>query len=128
MALRRATFLRDAVRTLDLDRRVTVVAEAAEEVGRQVTSRGAFDVVVARSFGPPAVAAECAAPLLAVGGVLLVSEPPDDDPARWPAAPLAELGLADEGRRGGVRRLRQVAPPPADVPRRAGVPGRRPRW
>ena len=48
--------------------------------------------MTARSFGPPAATAECAAPLLAVGGLLVVSEPPDG-PDRWPADALAALGL-----------------------------------
>ena len=39
----------------------------------------AFDGALARSFGRPAVVAECAAPLLKVGGWLLVSEPPRSD-------------------------------------------------
>jgi len=55
--------------------------------------RGQYQVVVARAFGPPSIAAECAAGLLAVGGALVVSEPPETDPERWPDAAMADLGL-----------------------------------
>lgn len=75
---RRCGFLREAVGRLGLDGRVAVVRQRAEEAGRSPTWRGGFDLVVARSFGPPAVTAECAAPFLRVGGRLVVSEPPAD--------------------------------------------------
>ena len=62
------------------------------------------------------------------GGVLVVSEPPDVDPAeRWPAAGLASVGLArDPDEIDGVVRLRQVASCPDRFPRRVGVPAKRP--
>jgi 16S rRNA (guanine527-N7)-methyltransferase len=129
---RRAVFLDDAVEALDLADRVTVALRAAEDAGRDPALRAAADLVVARSFGPPAVVAECAAPLLRVGGRLLVSEPPDPDPARWPAADLANLGLVLHGRSesgsGSVMELEQVSPARDEVPRRPGAPARRPLW
>ena len=73
--------------------RVTVVAGRAEELGRSPQWRGRMAAVVARSFGSPSVTAECAAPLLAVGGQLVVSEPPEPAAGRWPAAGLALVGL-----------------------------------
>ena len=72
---RRTKFLSYAVERLGLSSRVEVIAERAEIAGRS-SLRGQAAVVVARSFAPPAVTAECAAPLLAVGGYLLVAEPP----------------------------------------------------
>ena len=93
---RRAAFLRRAVERLGLDHRVTVVEERAEVCGRVPGLRAGFDGVLARSFGRPAVLAECAAPLLKVGGWLLVSEPPlanDDQADRWPVDPLRQFGL-----------------------------------
>ena len=95
---RRAAFLRRAVERLDLGGRVSVLEERAEVSGREPGLRAGFDGVLARSFGRPAVLAECAAPLLRVGGWLLVSEPPHTDPegrqdVRWPAEPLRQLGL-----------------------------------
>lgn len=73
---RRCAFLGEAIDELGCGARVTVVRARAEEVGRRDGLREGFDLVVARGFGPPAVTAECAAPLLRVGGRLIVSEPP----------------------------------------------------
>ena len=125
---RRTVFLEQAAMELDLQRRVTVVRARAEEAARQPSLRGRFDLVVARSFGPPAVTAECGAGFLQVNGLLVVSEPPDDRAARWPATELQGLGLQDRGRQGSMRVLQQVELAPDVVPRRVGVPAKRPRW
>jgi 16S rRNA (guanine527-N7)-methyltransferase len=129
---RRTVFLEDAVRELELRDRVEVMRSAAEDAGRRPEMRGRFDLVVARSFGAPAVVGECGAPFLREGGALLVAEPPGSDSSRWPADRLRELSLEDEGRvqhdGGTVRVLRQIRFVSDDIPRRAGVPGRRPRW
>jgi len=100
---RKGRFLTRAVRELELEARVEVWIGRAEGLGREVERRASVDLVVARGFGPPAVTAECAAPFLATGGRLAVSEPPGAEPDRWPAGPLAELGLRRLGVRGGVR-------------------------
>ncbi|MFZ0249730.1 MAG: RsmG family class I SAM-dependent methyltransferase [Acidimicrobiales bacterium] len=131
---RRAAFLRRAVERLGLGSRVTVLEERAEVSGRQDGLRAGFDGALARSFGRPAVVAECAAPLLRVGGWLLVSEPPQGDREdqrddRWPAEPLGQLGLeTDEVVHEGFeyRVLRQVSACPERFPRRNGVPAKRP--
>ena len=131
---RRAAFLRRAVERLGLEIRVSVLEERAEVCGREPGSRAGFDGVLARSFGRPAVLAECAAPLLKVGGWLLVSEPPrseDEDrgDARWPAEPLRQLGLepAEVIHEGfEYRILRQRQPCPDRFPRRNGVPAKKP--
>jgi 16S rRNA (guanine527-N7)-methyltransferase len=143
---RRTAFLSDAVRRLDLEPRVSVRQERAEATGRDPGFRGHFDGVLARSFGRPAVVAECAAPLLKLGGWLVVSEPPGDPsdgrpglasaPAadapgepRWPAEPLGQLGLnPDRLVHLGFdyQTLRQAVPCPDRYPRRDGVPAKRP--
>ncbi len=129
-SVRRAAFLRQAVHQLGLEDRVEVAEERAEVVGRSPGLRGRFYVVVARSFGPPAVVAECGAPLLAAGGCAVVSEPPGGRPSRWPVAGLGLLGmaagaaLAAEG--GAYQVLRQERRCPDRYPRRVGVPAKRP--
>jgi 16S rRNA (guanine527-N7)-methyltransferase len=126
---RRTEWLVVAVSTLGMADRVQVRCQRAEESGRDPALRGWADLVTARSFAPPAVTAECAAPLLAVGGVLIVSEPPGGDPARWPAEGLEQLGLSVDGlivEPAAFQRLRQVAPCPDRFPRRVGVPTKRP--
>ena len=124
----RAGFLVDAVESLGLIDRCTVIAVRAEEAGRRPELRSSFDVVVARGFGAPAVTAECAAPLLRVGGHVLVSEPPDDT-ARWPEDGLAPLGLSPTERWSTdfhYQSLLQVSLCPARYPRRVGIPTKRP--
>jgi 16S rRNA (guanine527-N7)-methyltransferase len=123
----RASFLRRAVGRSGLEARATVVARAAEEVGRDRAHRGAYDLVVSRSFGPPATTAECAAPLLRLGGRLAVAEPPEGvGVVRWPEAELATFGLEVRHQVGSFRVLDQVEPCPERFPRRVGVPRRRP--
>jgi 16S rRNA (guanine527-N7)-methyltransferase len=109
-----------------------VVRGRAEEVAREPAFRQQFELVTSRSFGPPPVTAECGAPLLAVGGLLVVSEPPEGPGAdRWPLEGLAEVGLAEAAHirfedRFGYRVLRKVAPTSDRYPRRVGVPAKRP--
>lgn len=123
---RRSSVLVEAVDDLQLSNRVHVETQRAELVGQSRTSRNSADVVVARSFGPPAVAAECAAPLLRIGGALLVSEPPSSRGDRWPSAGLGELGLEPRGVEEGIMVIRKVGPTPDRFPRRVGVPTKRP--
>ncbi|MFN0029096.1 MAG: RsmG family class I SAM-dependent methyltransferase [Acidimicrobiales bacterium] len=131
---RRCLFLADCVEQAGWSERATVVEARAEDAGRMPGLRHQHDAVVARSFGAPAVTAECGAPFLRVSGVLVVSEPPQElvvTSERWPTKPLAELGL--------VRR--EIALPsdsprfvvfealtscPQRVPRRDGMPAKRP--
>jgi 16S rRNA (guanine527-N7)-methyltransferase len=89
--------------------------------------------VTARGFGRPAITAECAAPFLRLGGLLVVSEPPPSSVAaageRWPADGLALCGLAPErvwATAFHYRSLRQSSPCPDRLPRRVGVPAKRP--
>lgn len=126
---RRAAFLRGAVEDLGAASRVEVCHERAEVAGRDPALRGKADLVVARSFGPPAVVAECGAPFLAVGGFLLVAEPPGGAPERWPVAELSRLGLLPDGASvepRAIQRLRLVKPSPDRFPRRTGIPLKRP--
>jgi 16S rRNA (guanine527-N7)-methyltransferase len=128
---RRTAFLRQAVAGLGWDGRVEAVRLRAEVAGRDEGLRGRFPVVVARSFSAPPVTAECAAPLLHVGGRLVVSEPPDGAD-RWPAGGLATVGLRlverCTARGAGFVVHQQVDPCPSSYPRREGVPGKRPLW
>jgi 16S rRNA (guanine527-N7)-methyltransferase len=102
----------------------------AEEVAREPRLTGVADLVTARSFGPPAVTAECAARFLKIGGFLVVSEPPDDQvPSRWNSDALATLGLEARGRvRHGAafQVLIKSKPTPRRFPREVGVPGKAP--
>ncbi|HZD66367.1 MAG TPA: RsmG family class I SAM-dependent methyltransferase [Acidimicrobiales bacterium] len=135
-ARRRTAFLAEAVEELELVARVAVLEGRAEEIGRDPVWRERQGLVVARAFGSPAVTAECGAPLVAVGGALVVSEPPaggGGEPVgegRWPASALAPLGLVPrprvvhQGR--SFRVLDKVGGCEDRFPRRTGVPGKRP--
>jgi 16S rRNA (guanine527-N7)-methyltransferase len=128
---RRAAFLIRAVDQLELGHRVRVRHERAEDVGRSADDRARAAAVTARSFAPPPVTAECGAPLLELGGVLVVSEPPGGEAGRWDPVGVATLGLGEPEVRPGpptVAVLVQSAPCPARFPRRAGIPAKRPLW
>ena len=73
---RRSAFLRRVVDRLELADRVSILQERAEICGRDPEWRATFDGAIARSFGRPAVLAECTAPLLKPGAWIVVSEPP----------------------------------------------------
>ena len=93
---RRCAFLKRAVFELDLNQRVKVVECSAEELS-QGDYRGKAKLVTARSFGSPAITAECASPLLNEEGLFIVSEPPfdksDNNQDRWPVDGLSFFGL-----------------------------------
>jgi 16S rRNA (guanine527-N7)-methyltransferase len=125
---RRTTWLVDAVDRLGFSARVSVVCERAETWGRGPV-RATASLVVARGFGPPAVTAECAAPLLVEGGALAVAEPPGGAAERWPASGLAQLNLVLDRivtAPVAVAVLRLAATCPDRYPRRVGVPAKRP--
>lgn len=102
---RRADLLRRAVASLSLGSRVVVVGEDVKVVA--VTDPHGFDVVTARSFAAPVITLRWAGELLAVGGLLVVSEPPEEIGDRWPAEAVAAAGLTDLGREQGIRRFRR---------------------
>ena len=122
---RRTDWLSRAVARLGWDQQVEVVPGQAEVLGHDPRWRASQAAVVARSFAPPLVTAECAAGFLTDGGRLVVSEPPVPDASRWPADHLKSLGLRAvpwPDRR--VMVLVQVHPCPIDVPRSRWVRGR----
>ena len=126
-ARRRVAFLQVTIRDLGLEARAEAVRGRAEEIGADAAWRQAFDAVAARSFGPPSMTAEAAAPFLRVGGALLVAEPPDGID-RWPVEEQA-VGLRYASRTaavGGIAVLRQARRCPDEYPRRWAVQQRTP--
>jgi 16S rRNA (guanine527-N7)-methyltransferase len=132
---RRTNWLREASAELGAASRVEVVCERAELVARG-HHRHEAQLVTARSFAPPAATAECAAPLLALGGCLIVADPPEgpDQPERWPEEGLSQLGLELSSRdivlteAGPVSfsKLVAISECPERYPRRVGAPFKRP--
>jgi len=129
---RRAEFLAGAVADLGLDDRIAVIADRAEDAARDPEHRGRYGLVTARSFGAPAVTAECAVGFLRAGGRLAVSEPPGGDRARWSAPALETLGLSPPHfvHHGGASAalLDHPGEPAPRWPRRPGIPTKRPLW
>jgi 16S rRNA (guanine527-N7)-methyltransferase len=127
---RRGSFLRWALEELRAPPSAKVVVERAEHAARRPELRGRFDLVVARSFGRPAVTAECAVGFLSGPGArLLVSEPPEEDEGRWPAEALEQLGLEPVQRQRtspALQELRAATSADPRWPRRDGVPAKRP--
>lgn len=102
----RADLLQRAVRAL----RLSHVEVFSGDVRDLASARPhSFDAVTARSFAAPEVTARWAGELLAPNGRLVVSEPPQASPDRWPDHVLATAGLADLGPVGGIRRFQKVA-------------------
>jgi 16S rRNA (guanine527-N7)-methyltransferase len=107
-----------------------VIIGRVEEVARNPRLEDGFDLVTARSFGPPSVTAECGVRFLKVGGLMIVSEPPDDSVIdRWSQRGLALMGLESQGRvRSGsaFQILLKIAPTPPEFPRGIGTPRKKP--
>ena len=121
----RATEVERALARAEIGNAV-VRTEPAQELGHAPDYRERAALAVARSFGPPSMTAECAAGLVRVGGVLVVSEPPQDDDQRWPAEALERLGWStptvheDDGHRFAV--LVKQASLREHLPRRRSKP------
>jgi len=129
---RRTAFLREVVEDWRGGANAEVIRGRAEELGRSKECREQFAAVTSRSFGLPAATAECGASFLAVGGSMVISEPPDPGSGdRWPEAGLALLGLAPKGvlrptGRFGYQLLTKVEALDDRFPRRVGIPVKRP--
>jgi 16S rRNA (guanine527-N7)-methyltransferase len=129
---KRAGFLTRSIDRLGWTGRVQVVAERAESAAHHAAWRERFTVVTARGFDRPAVTAEVAVGLLAVGGLLVVSEPPGGEASRWPAEGLDELGfepahdVSAEG--ASYVEVRKTRPAPSTLPRSTKSLVKRPAW
>jgi 16S rRNA (guanine527-N7)-methyltransferase len=128
--VKRAKFLEEVLEWDGAPATGTVITGRVEEIARIPKLVEAFDLVTARSFGPPSVTAECGAQFLKIGGAMIVSEPPDDTiEDRWNASGLVRLGLQSQGRvRHGAayQVLIKSAPTPLEYPRSIGTPRKRP--
>jgi 16S rRNA (guanine527-N7)-methyltransferase len=131
-AARRCAALSASIHELGLEDRVQVAEGRAERLGHDPELRERFDLVTARSFARPAVTAEVATAFVRTGGLVVVSEPPQPSPERWPSAGLEGLGfgpaaavVAQGAHYACIPKLRQA---PADMPRAVGRAGKRPLW
>ncbi len=129
-AQKRCKFLREAITGLNLTY-LEVLEGRAEVIARRISETA--EVVIARSFAAPAITAEIASRMLILGGRLIVSEPPEPAPERWPETELHALGLQLErvdDQEGDVHLaiIQKVQPTPERYPRREGKPTKSPLW
>jgi 16S rRNA (guanine527-N7)-methyltransferase len=132
---KRCAFLRETVVKQGLED-VEVLEGRAETLAHDARLREAFDLAVARAVAPLAVLVEYTLPFLRVGGALAATK---GSAARREAE---EAGAAMEAVGGELREIvalkvpglpsqwlivvEKVAPTPSQLPRRAGVPSKRP--
>jgi 16S rRNA (guanine527-N7)-methyltransferase len=129
---RRCAALEGWSRDLGIQDRVEVLHGRAEYWAHSDGYRESFQVVTARSFARPGITAEIAAGLVRVGGTLVVSDPPDAPPERWPASALSNLGfgpavpvLERAVHFSCIDKVRKADP---TIPRSEGKPAKRPLW
>lgn len=92
--------LHRAVSALALASRVTVCCDEVENLCRLPDWHRRFDAAMSRGFGPPLRTLTLSALFVRVGGVVVMSEPPDDVPDRWENIDLERMGLGDPQRVG----------------------------
>jgi len=123
---RKAGFLTHVAGVLGLGH-VEVTSRRAEDAAHDPLLRGCFAVAVSRATATPAVLCEIALPFVRPGGRLLalVSDARRAAVAAAPAARACGGGepLAVDP---GILSVPKLAPTPGELPRRTGVPARRP--
>ena len=97
--------LRLAVAGLGWSDRVSVLTRDIADLGRDPQHADRYSAVVCRGFGSPGVTAPLARPLLKNGGILIVSEPPSQDPERWSEEWLQGVGFGAPEHLSGVVRI-----------------------
>jgi 16S rRNA (guanine527-N7)-methyltransferase len=131
-AARRCAALEGWSRDLGIQDRVEVLHGRAEYWAHVDGYREEFQVVTARSFARPAITAEIATGLVRIGGSVVVSDPPDATPERWPAPELSRLGLAPAAAlvERGVHFscLDKTHEADRSTPRSEGKPAKHPLW
>lgn len=115
---RRTRFLHEAITALGVEARARVLTGRVEQLlgDPGLGLREGFDVVVARSFGPPSATVEIAAQVVKPKGWILISEPPMG--RQWAADGLERLGLHQ----------RDLGPDAIAVFERTGTPPPLRRW
>ncbi len=128
---KRAEFLSWAIKKLNTGKRVEIICDEVENVARNSEYEATIDFVTARSFAPPSATAECACRFLKKNRYLVVSEPPNTT-NRWENTALKETGFiplkVTKHENGTFQVLELLEKPNSRLPRRPGVPRKRPLW
>lgn len=80
---KRTDALERAIRVLDIADRTTVVCADMMQLARQPDIHHRFDAAITRGFGPPDLTLMTASACVRSGGVVVISEPPAEQPPRW---------------------------------------------
>lgn len=97
-----------AVASLGWRDRVTVICADVESVVRDLTHAGSYDAAISRGFGPHKTTLRLSAKLVRLGGVVVISEPPEGGPNRWSLELVNDLSLTGPERCGPVVRFRRI--------------------
>jgi 16S rRNA (guanine527-N7)-methyltransferase len=98
---KRTDALQRAVTSLGLGGRVEVVCGDVQQLGDE-TYHHSMDVVTCRGFGSPSATISLSTPWVRTGGVVIVSEPPEDRGDRWAGVDLAAAHASNRVRKGSV--------------------------
>ncbi|MBI4396543.1 MAG: 16S rRNA (guanine(527)-N(7))-methyltransferase RsmG [Elusimicrobia bacterium] len=133
---KKQVFLLEAAKHLCLFN-ISALAERAEETARNPEHRETYDLAFCRAVGRLSTICELTLPFLRVGGTLLAHRGAEgSDETRQAADAIKELGgqpvnlssyrlpLLDKSRT--IVSIEKVRPAPAQYPRRAGLPAKRP--
>ncbi len=134
---KKTRFLEHAVKILELEDSVSVVNARAEDAARESEHREAYDYVTARAVGSLRVLVELCLPFAQVGGLVIAPKGVDADREVEEAQHALEVlggrvrdvltvdvpGLPPDRR---IVVVEKTTPTPAEYPRRAGMPAKRP--
>lgn len=102
---KRVDALQRTLAQLGWTNRVRALEAEVESLVADPEWMGGADAVVARGFADPQTTLRLAAPLVRLGGWIIVSEPPADQPSRWDPAWSTQYGLSQPERCGPVVRF-----------------------
>lgn len=133
---KKVLFLETLLARLEL-KNVTTLIGRAEEIGRQLSHREAYDIAFVRAVGPASVCTEYAVPLLKIGGLAILYR------GHWSEEDRSTLQSAVEELGSQIKSVRELSTPlsesirhcvyvqkslstSAQYPRPAGVPSQQP--
>lgn len=83
-----------AIALLGKGGQVAAVCADVDKIRTQESWQGRFDAAISRGFGPPLQTLAWSVQLVRPGGVVVISEPPDEIGDRWAGVDLVALGVA----------------------------------
>ena len=89
-----------AITLLDMGERVAAVCADVDKIRIEMPWRGKFDAAISRGFGPPLQTLTWSAQLVRPGGVVVISEPPNQELDRWDGVDLTAIGVVGPTRVG----------------------------